>query len=311
MKILPSNFNDIIVTLFEGHYHKGVAALINSLVASDFKGLINVGYTDQLPPWINQLKVVDEEYYSVSEEIFVRFETINVPMHLGYYKPGFMRKMFNDFPFAKRVYYFDPDIVIKASWDFFIDWVENGVALCLDSSFAFVHYNHPWRKQWKDLAQIDQTQFNNSSLYVNSGFVGVKHDNSILLDKWIDLTERYRLSGGNLKKFEKDGSRAFKGDQDLLNAAITINPDVALSIIGTEGMGFTFPAYLMTHAVGDLKPWQINFLKELLVRGYKPDDAQKNYFNYCKAPIHIFSNGFFFQMKLNLRIAVLLGRFIG
>lgn len=311
MKILPSNFNDIIVTLFEGHYHKGVAALINSLVLSDFKGLINVGYKGDLPPWVNQLNIVDEEYYSVSEEIFVRFETINVPMHFGYYKPSFMKKMFNDFPSVRRVYYFDPDIVIKASWNFYVDWVKNGVALCLDNSFAFVHYNHPWRGQWKDLAPTDQTQFNATNLYVNSGFIGIEQENSILLDKWINFTEKYRISGGDLKKFEKDGSRAFKGDQDLLNAAITNTPEATLSIIGTEGMGFTFPAYVMTHAVGDLKPWQINFLKELLVRGYKPDDAQKNYFNYCKAPINIFSNGCFFQRKLNLRLAALLGRFIG
>jgi hypothetical protein len=311
MSSITTGFDDIVVTLYEGHYHLGVAALVNSLAKSDFKGLINVGYKGALPPWISQLKVVDDITYSLGSHTFIRFELLEIPIHFGYYKPVFIKKMFTDFSSVKRVYYFDPDIVINAPWSFFTDWVDSGVALCLDNSFPYVHENHPWRMQWRALSQTPQANFHRINFYVNSGFIGIKPKDYVLLDRWIDLTENYRSTGGNLQMFEKDGHRSFKGDQDLLNAAITISQEVILSIIGTEGMGFTFPAYLMTHAIGDIKPWKVNFFKELCVRGHRPDNAQKNYFNFCKAPINIFSKTTYSIKKTNLRFSALLGRLIG
>lgn len=41
---------EIIVCLYDGKYHFGLAALVNSLVRSNFKGLINTAYRDGLPP---------------------------------------------------------------------------------------------------------------------------------------------------------------------------------------------------------------------------------------------------------------------
>jgi hypothetical protein len=111
--------------------------------------------------------------------------------------------------------------------------------------------------------------------------------------------------------FEKDGHRAFKGDQDLLNAAMSVSKDVKLSIIGTEGMGFTYPHYLMLHAVESTKPWDNNFIKEIILRGKRPSGAAKGYINNCAYPIPVYSSLHLKIKKLNLKIASLMGRVLG
>ena len=146
---------------------------------------------------------------------------------------------------------------------------------------------------------------------MNSGFIAIKRNNLELIDKWIELTECYRARGANLKEINQEGHNSFKGDQDLLNAAITVSPDVKLSLIGKEGMGFRQPAYLMTHAVVKYKPWGKNFLQVLFKYGRKPTYVEKNFFKYCKHPISLFSKTRFLVKKTNLTLASVLGRYIG
>ena len=49
-----------IISSYEGHYHYGVAALINSAVAVGFDGLFIIAYRDSLPPWVQTLTSVWE-----------------------------------------------------------------------------------------------------------------------------------------------------------------------------------------------------------------------------------------------------------
>ncbi|MCG9793515.1 glycosyltransferase family protein [Flavobacterium algicola] len=299
---------EIVTTLFEGNYEKGVGALVNSLIQSSFEGIVCIGYRGTVPEWTSQL-TRNGNHYILSDTIMIRFFKLSTDMHFGYYKPTFMNEMIVAYPNVSKIYYFDPDIVVTCRWSFISSWAESGIGVCLDNCFPFVHYNHPWRRQWRHLAEDFIS--NDLSYYVNSGFIGIAIENKQIIERWIMLTQKYIASDGDVSQFEKEGSRAFKGDQDLLNAAMTISPDLPFSIIGLEGMAFTSPNYLMAHAVEAVKPWNNNFLKEVIMRGLKPTMAAKLFFNNCSSPIKIYSNNELFIRKLNLKTASLLGRIIG
>jgi hypothetical protein len=303
--------DEVVVCLYDGDYHLGVAALANSLVKSNFKGLINTAFRGALPPWVNQLKPIDDNTFYLTDSIIIHFERIKTEMHLAYYKPFFIKQTLDNFPQANKIFYFDVDIVVSAPWSFFSNWLEDQVCLCLDNSYEYVHTNHPWRKDWKRLARVDSSLCNQVTEYVNSGFIGIKRTNIALLDTWIELTKRFEEIGGSLKEINQNGKSSYKGDQDLLNAAITVSPNIELSLIGKEGMGFTQPAYLMSHSVSKAKPWKKNYLKYLIETGHKPSHSEKDFFNYCKHPIKLFSELDFFLKRSNLNLAKLFGRYIG
>jgi hypothetical protein len=299
---------DIITTLFEGHYDKGVAALVNSLVQSSYKGKICIGYRGSLPLWVSQLEKKDKSYI-VADGVQLIFIPLDIDMHFGYYKPSFMKRIIEENPEVTNIYYIDPDIVVNASWEFISTWTDIGISVCLDNCFPFVHHNHPWRKEWQKFA--NDTSKCELNYYVNSGFIGIHENSFILLDRWISLTQKYKANNGDLSLFEKEGFRAFKGDQDLLNAAMTISPELDFSIIGREGMGFTDPTYLMAHAVESVKPWKNNFVKQIVFNGQKPSSAAKLYFNYCQHPIEIYPKWELVIKKMDIKLASILGRILG
>jgi len=311
-KIEQDHYKEIIVCLFDGHYHLGAAAFINSVVACGFTGLIYVGYRGLLPPWVNLFGQLAEHQYNISPGVVAEFKEVDTFMHLGYYKPFFINDAFERFTLTNKFYYFDVDIIIKAPWTFYSEWLKNSPCLCLDNSFPFIHHTHPWRKQWKLLASPEEEiAQNNIDYYFNSGFLGIERKSSVLIDRWINLTERYKEIGGDLNRFIKNSYSSLKGDQDLLNAAITISPNIEVSIIGQEGMGFTYPVTLMEHAIGDDKPWKNRFIKQLIVSGHKPNAAEKSFFLHCDHPIHIFPNYKYRLKKYDLLISSFFGRVLG
>ena len=304
--------SEIIVCLYDGSYHLGIAALTNSLVKSGFKGLIHVGYRDHLPPWTNQLKALDDQNFYVTSDIVIHFRQVSTDMHLGYYKPYFLTETFDNYLSAKKLFYFDADIVVTAPWNLFSRWLETGVCLCLDNNFHFVHQNHPWRKDWKLLAGADPGFSNDTHFYFNSGFAGIERGSISLLHRWMALTDRFRRQGGDISAFVKDAFSSVRGDQDLLNAVITTSSDIQISVVGKDGMGFTPPATLMLHAIGEYgKPWDKQFVISLIKSGLRPTVAEKGFFLNCKFPIDIFSGGRYMVKNLDLKIASFLGRFIG
>jgi hypothetical protein len=175
---------EIIVTLSERRYHYGVAALINSLVKAHFKGLLIVGYRGALPQWLRSLRE-EESKYIVNEHLTIKFILLDVGMHFGYYKPFLLKEVLG-YPNIRTVYYFDPDIVVVAPWQFISSWANMGaVALCTDNAFPFVHRNHPWRSEWKKLALNANIIGEDAVLdhYINSGFIGIAKNQEVLLDR--------------------------------------------------------------------------------------------------------------------------------
>ncbi len=300
---------ETVVTLYESHYHYGVSALVNSLIVSQFAGVIRVGYRGSLPPWVNGLKKLSESNYIVNEKISLAFILIETKMHFAYYKPFFFQNLFLENPDIRSLYYFDPDITVHAPWSFFSAWPIGGIALCLDNCYPFISINHPWRIAWKKITGSKNTA--NIEYYVNSGFIGVKREDIEIINRWAEVTTIFQQCGGDIYKFNKEGHVAIKTDQDLLNAVIGISADLNFSIIGKEGMGFAHPAYLMSHAVDNIKPWKTNYLISLFRRGKRPSFAEKSYFYFANYPIRAYPYMDFMLKKINMKMAVALGRLIG
>lgn len=125
------------------------------------------------------------------------------------------------------------------------------------------------------------------------------------------MTNNHQQNGGNLIKFsQQETTSAVKSDQDLLNAVVTVSDDLTFSIMGKEGMGFNYPVYLMSHALG-IKPWKKNFIKHLFVSGQRPTVGDVSYVKYANHPIKPMSSLSFFLKKINLKFSLMLGRIFG
>lgn len=70
-----------LCTLFEGHYHFGVAALVNSLVAAGYEGTVWVGHRGPLPDWIADRPGFDESIgrLQVTPDLDLRVVELNPP----------------------------------------------------------------------------------------------------------------------------------------------------------------------------------------------------------------------------------------
>ena len=89
----------VVCTLFEGHYHYGVAALTNSLYAAGYRGVIFAGYRGDLPPWT--AKAIDNSALGkggktlmIRKDLHLHFIPLSTEYHLTNYKPDFMIRLF-------------------------------------------------------------------------------------------------------------------------------------------------------------------------------------------------------------------------
>ena len=136
-----------ILTLYEGDYHYGVASLVNSSIASGFKGRFLIGFRDKLPPWTSSLTQASDNEF-VAESCRLTFFREQPTRHLGYQKPFAILSSFQRHADIDVIYYADPDITFQAPWAFFDSWWESGICLVQDCNFPHVHENHPWRTEW-------------------------------------------------------------------------------------------------------------------------------------------------------------------
>src|SRR4051812_25512698 len=111
-----------ICTLFEDHYHNGVAALINSLYKNGFRGDFYAGYRGTLPTWAGKavessiLQWSGAKSLKVAEGLNIHFLPVTTNFHFAHYKPDFMLALMNSNTQPDFVAYFDPDIINLCNW---------------------------------------------------------------------------------------------------------------------------------------------------------------------------------------------------
>lgn len=317
----------VICTLFERHFHRGLVGLINSLHKNGYRGDIYAGYLGALPSWakINENSIFEDraiETFIVDENIKVHFIPLKTDYHLTNYKPDFMKWVLNGpAKDAENIFYFDTDIVINYSWNFFEEWVSYGVALCTDINSP-LDLNHPRRMAWsRYFTNFDITLNFTKTAYANGGFVGLSRKDAGFISNWIMVQEHISPLIGGLQWSSITGKRfsstehlaeyfAFKiPDQDALNITIGTWAGV-VTFVGKEGMGFEQGPALMFHALGASKPWRMNYLKRMLL-GFRPRKADKSYWDSVSNPIELYSKRTVFWKKLMLNLASFIGRFYG
>src|SRR4051812_28234118 len=120
----------VICTLFEGNYHYGVGALVNSLCDRGFCGDIYAGHRGALPPWAEERARQNGAgmIFDVSEKCRIHFIQLDTPIHLNNFKPQFLLRLMDEQCLEEHAFfYFDPDIVLRATWSFFEQWVRHGI----------------------------------------------------------------------------------------------------------------------------------------------------------------------------------------
>ena len=182
----------VVCTLYEGNYHYGVAALVNSLHKFGFEGDFYIGYRGQPSPWAKSIESTESlnwqggTTYIPTQGLNLHFLPITVNYHLSNYKPAFMLKLFSGpAKDASGLFYFDPDIVNKCDWAFYEKWITFGVAVVHETIWNDMPSNHPKRQQWATVAKAGNlTILNNLKSYFNSGFVGVSKHQINFLTTW-------------------------------------------------------------------------------------------------------------------------------
>ncbi len=291
-----------VCTLFEGNYHYGVGALINSLHASGFSGRIVCGHRGPEPTWADAAR-------RLPSGIEVKFVPVAPDLHFTHFKPVFMRECWERHtPDAAQLYYFDPDIVVKAPWSTFDRWAADGIALCEDVN-NYMPARHPLRLAWSDfLAHRQLPTARPLDRYYNAGFIGLPRSFESLLETWAKIIRFAAAEIGSLDTIKVDRPTALfhTPDQDALNMALMVT-DFPVNGAGPEGMDFAAGGHLMSHAIGGRKPWRGGFLKDAL-HGKPPGNAQKAFFRFAEKPLRLFSAGELARLRLSLSSGALLGR---
>ena len=318
-----SQSDDIICTLYEGDFHMGVGGLANSLHAVGFRGTLLVGYRGDLPEWCHPLTDERKGELSVqtlnAQSLTIHFVKVDTDYHLTNYKPDFMLIAAKNFPEAKNLFYFDPDIVLTETWCYYQEWVKFGVALCEDINSPITK-NHPQRLAWREyFAKYGFTLTYKDSIYVNGGFVGLRREQIDFLELWKSIQEAMAPSIGGLSKssigksgtprpISKDAIYTFyKTDQDALNATTEAYPRDC-STIGKEAMGFKQGFKLMAHAQGRYIPWSKAYCRTTL-SAHPPSFAEKEYWKHVSAPIALIPPIRLKLIKLKIGLCGFIGRF--
>ncbi|MFN3588947.1 MAG: hypothetical protein ACK4UP_06160 [Spirosomataceae bacterium] len=309
----------VVCTLFEGNYHHGVAALVNSLYQHGFRGTVYAGYKGSLPPWVEKTKQVlfaenlKAEEFLVTEGLSITFVKLDTDYHLTNYKPAFMLQVVDNLKHnIDSIFYFDPDIVVKCNWEFYLHWVSCGIAAVHESVSSDMPENHPRRFKWAEISKTINLSIHHSlKSYFNAGFVGINTSNIQFLHIWEQLTvhaiERYGMEQNLLGKSDNQSVTLVCTDQDLFNLGLMITKE-PISEFGPEGMDFISGGWLMSHATGSPKPWNKKYLSSLLA-GYPPTRQDKEFYKYVNLKIKTINPREVSYKRVSMKVSSFLGRF--
>lgn len=302
-----------VCTLFEGDYHYGLGALVNSLYQNGYRGSVWVGYRGALPPWARPLnKKKGYKEYTFFENCSIRFVLVETDNHFTNYKPDFMLQLWNELcPDKDMLFYFDPDIVVKCRWSYYEEWAKYGVALCEDVNSPLPK-SHPLRMAWREFYKSYNFILDSDvETYVNGGFIGVEKINKGFLHDWMKIQELMAPEVGGLRNTDvKDRTFLFnKTDQDALNIAL-MSTNLSSSLVGKEGMDFAQGGFTMSHAIGRGKPWKKKYWFDAIFRRKFPRLSDSEYWKYTQYPIKIYSCLELMIKYFDLNFAKLASRFI-
>lgn len=302
----------VICTLYEGEYHAGVGALVNSLYARGFRGDIYAGFREEVPPWSKAAGRKDGTgwLYEVGNGCRLHFVPLRPTQHFNNYKPNFLLSLMEEHcPNAENFFFFDPDIIVRAQWDFFERWVSRGIALCEDVN-DYLPPHHPVRQAWKEyLKKVGLQVQQEPAKFYNAGFFGLRREHNSFLHGWKQLFACRAGDGANLSDFVLfDFEYPYMStDQDLMNVALMLVTH-PITAVGPEGMGFRPGGYVMSHSAGDIKSWRKRFLWEAL-KGRAPTAADKEFIQHTRTPIEVCSGPQLAVKRIGVRIGALIGRF--
>lgn len=307
-----------VCTLFEGHYHYGVAVLLNSLYAHGFRGSVYAGYRGRLPAWCAPatanaaLHWPGAQTLEVTTGLLLHLLPLEVDWHLANYKPAFMLRLWEGpAQDASAIAYFDPDIVLKCNWAFVDRWMDYGVAVVHEIIANDMPPSHPLRREWEQvIMHLNQWVVRPLHAYINSGFCGVTRRDWLFVKAWAAVMEAAQNHYGvDMTSFiPGDRTHMFHGvDQDALNIA-AMCCDVPLSEVGPDGMDFIGGGWLLSHAVGSPKPWKKQFVLSALL-GNPPSLAERAFWKYTVGPIACFAPGELRLTQWSILLAAFIGRF--
>jgi hypothetical protein len=319
--------NSVICTLFEGNYHYGVAALVNSLYLQGYRGVVYAGYKGGLPSWSStssktaSLQWPEGSVLEVADGIQIYFLPLDTTYHLTNYKPDFMLLLWNSLAKeADNIFYFDPDIVLTAPWTYFEEWIRCGIAVCEDIKSPLEKY-HPRRMGWRKYYEVYgiNLKFKNN-IYVNGGFIGIKKSDIAFIETWQLLQQRMAKHIGGLNRssitshtklpqeISVDFSPFGLTDQDALNATIEAC-EFNISYMRQEAMGLNSGTpVLMPHALGSPKPWKYNPIL-MFITGRPPRFVDKQYWTFVEYPIRLYSREKVLKMNFIMKSLSFLSRF--
>lgn len=309
---MASDGNSVVCALYDGDYHLGLGALINSLHACGFRGDIWVGYRGALPPWATPIQTREPHpVFELPEGGRVFFVEILAAGHLTHRKASFMLDIWDRHaPESEAIFYFDVDIVTVTPWPFFEHWAKQGIGLCMDVSSVQMSDSHPVRGYWRQIAQDRGFACRPTTGYINAGFVAAAKANRRFVALWNRFIEDLPNLGKNFDDFHT-GDRSdplMVPDQDLLNVTMMAS-DCPLSIAGPEAMGFygTGGAF-MFHAIQTPKPWRKRYLRSALA-GAPPTEADRAFWNNVASPIPVYAPGHIRRTRMAITLARAIGRF--